>query len=611
MLKVDQNLRSEGAEQKHAGPPAGAPPNFYVRVLRHQRPTVIVFMVLIMAIAFFYLMTATPTFVATAYMVIDTHQLQLLQDPQEAARATINVDAGMVSTQIQLLKSPNVSRAVIGKLRLTEDREFTSTSFLSAMIGWVINLFTPSGPPLTQEEENAQLLSKVQSRFEDMRTITRVEQSYVMEIDAQSEDRYKAAKIANAIAEAYIDDTLEAKYQETRRANVWLQGRLQELRAQVAAEQQAVVAFRQKNNISYVDTQGGKFYVDTPGKLVNEQQLSELNSQLILAQAATAQEKARYDRIREVMKQEIPDASIADALNNQVIVKLRGQYLELATRAAVWSEKYGPDHLSVVAQQSQMREVLRAIRDEMQKIEQSAKSDFEIASAREQSLRNSVKSAMSQSQTANQTQIQLQELESKAQTSRMLHDNFLQHYMETIQQQSFPITEARLVGPADAPLTKSYPKTLLILLLAVVGGSVLSFAAAALRDVLDRVFRSSDQVEEELKVSCLAMLPQLPQISLPDAGEPVVQEPVPGEPRRLRAQPMLDIVLDKPFSQFSEALRSVKVAADLSAMLDSKSNVGFISTLPGKAIPYEICGLLTFAITPYQNDFMVFFSVTF
>jgi hypothetical protein len=53
MLKVDQNLRSEGAEQKHAGPPAGAPPNFYVRVLRHQRPTVIVFMVLIMAIAFF------------------------------------------------------------------------------------------------------------------------------------------------------------------------------------------------------------------------------------------------------------------------------------------------------------------------------------------------------------------------------------------------------------------------------------------------------------------------------------------------------------------------------------------------------------------------------
>ena len=68
--------------------------------------------------------------------------------------------------------------------------------------------------------------------------------------------------------------------------------------------------------------------------------------------------------------------------------------------------------------------------------------------------------------------------------------------METIQQQSFPVTEARLLGPADAPLSKSYPKTWLILLLALVGGSVLSFGAAALRDILDRVFRSSEQMED-------------------------------------------------------------------------------------------------------------------
>jgi uncharacterized protein involved in exopolysaccharide biosynthesis len=60
---------------------------------------------------------------------------------------------------------------------------------------------------------------------------------------------------------------LGAKYQETRRANRWLQDRLQELRGQVAAEQQAVVAFRQKNNISYVDTGGGKFYVDNPWQI--------------------------------------------------------------------------------------------------------------------------------------------------------------------------------------------------------------------------------------------------------------------------------------------------------------------------------------------------------
>ncbi len=583
IVTVDQKLLAEEAYQRPAGPKADEPQNFYIRVLKHQRPTVIISMASVMAIALIYLLTATPIYVATAYMVIDTHQLQLLQDPQEAARSAINVDSGMVATQIQLLKSQNVSRAVIAKLHLTEDKEFAGPpGFFGALIARITGLFTPAGPPLTEDEEKAQLLRKVLAKFEDMRTITRVEQSYVMEIDAQSEDRYKAAKIANAIADAYIDDTLGAKYQETRRANGWLQDRLHELRTQVAAEQQAVVAFRQRNNISYVDTGGGKFYVDTPGKLVNEQQLSELNSQLILAEAATAQDKARYDRIREVMKQDVPDASVAEALNNQVIIKLRGEYLDLAARVAIWSQKYGSEHLSVVAQRSQMRELLHAIRDEMEKIEQSAKSEYEIALAREQSLRASVKSAMSQAQTTNQTQIQLQELESKAQTSRTLHDNFLQHYMETIQQQSFPITEARLVGPADAPLTKSYPKTWLILLLAAVGGSVLSFGIAALRDTFDRVFRSSDQVQEELQADCLAMLPLVKVPPMLDTSCPELSDPAKREVKRVRSQPMLDIALDKPFAQFSEALRRVKVASDFEAVLRANKVTGFTSTLPGE-----------------------------
>ncbi|MDQ6701706.1 MAG: polysaccharide biosynthesis tyrosine autokinase [Pseudomonadota bacterium] len=586
MLKVGQRLLSDEVSPRTVGLLAAEPRNFYLRVLRHQLPTVIMFMVLTMALALIYLFVTVPTYIATAYMVIDTHKEQLL-DPQEALRNAVTVDTGMVETQIELLKSQNVSRAVIKKLHLTEDPEYAGDppGFILDLVNRVVGLFTPSTEPLTEEEAKAQLLRKVQATFEDKRTVTRVQQSYVNEIDIQSVDRVKAARIANAIAEAYIDDALEAKYEETRRASVWLQDRLKELRAEISAQQQAVVTFRQKNNISYVDTTGGKFYIDTPGKLVNEQQLSELNSQLILAQASTAEEKARYDRIQEVMKQDVPDASIADALNNQVIVKLRGEYLDMATRVAIWSQKYGSSHLSVVAQRTQMREIKLAIKDEMGKIEQSYKSNYEIALAREQSLRGSLNNSMSQSQITNQAQIQLQELESKAQTSRTLHDSFLQHYMEQVQQQSFPITEARLVGPADAPVSKSYPKTWLVLLLAAAGGAALSFGIAALRETLDRVFRSSEQIEEELQVNSLAMVPLLKPAAGSNAdGTDVAEAPPlsPASPLLMRSQPMLDIVLDKPFSQFSEALRTVKVASDLNAILKSKKVTGIISTLPGE-----------------------------
>jgi polysaccharide biosynthesis transport protein len=580
MLKVDKRLISEETGAPALSPLDSGPRNFYMRVIRHQLPIMIVFLILSLALATLFVFTTVPTYVATASIVIDARKAQLL-NPQSASRGEVNVDTSMVQTEIELLKSDNVSRAVINQLNLTQDPEFAGgpRGFIGSLIDRVFGLFNLFGPTPVKDENLArtQLAKRVLGTFADKRTVTRVGQSYVMEISVQSVNPQKAAKIANAIAEAYIDDELEAKYQETRRASVWLQDRLKELRAQTSAQQQAVVNFRQQHNI--IDTGGAN------GQLMNDQQLSEVNSQLILAQAATAEAKARYDRIQDVIKQDVPDSSITDALNNPIIVKLRQDYLTMAARVSVWSQKYGPNHLSVIAQQTQMRELQKSIHDEMLKIEQSYKNDYEIALAREQSLNTSLGSAVSKSQVTNQAQVQLRELESAAQTSKSLHDNFLQRYLEAVQQQSFPITEARLVGAADAPLSKSYPKTSLVMLLALVGGSMLSFGVGALREAFDRVFRSSDQVEEELQVSCLAMLPLIKSTAAKNAADPAVVEalpPLPAPPLLIRPQAMLDLVLDQPFSQFSEALRTVKVSNDLSGILKAKRVTGVLSTLPSE-----------------------------
>ena len=329
---------------------------------------------------------------------------------------------------------------------------------------------------------------------------------------------------------------------------------------QAAAQQRAVVQFREKNNI--VDVAGGR--------LLNDQQLSELDSQLILAQAATAQAKARYYRLREIMTENVPDASVADVFQNQTIIKLRGQYLDLTAREAIWEEKYGPNH--------PIQEILRSIQDEMRKIEESYKSDYEIAQAREQSLSKSVGAVVSQSQTTNLAQIQLGELQSRAQTSKMLHDNFLQRNLEAVQQQSFPITEARLISPAETPLSKSYPKTSLVLLLATVGGLAASIGVAFLCELSERAFRSSRQVEEALQVNCVALLPRL------KPAEASMKVALSGSDKSLRAdsRTMLDHVLLEPFSQFSEALRTVKLASDLNSISKSTKVIGITSTLPNE-----------------------------
>src|SRR5262249_56670508 len=97
-------------------------------------------------------------------------------------------------------------------------------------------------------------------------------------------------------------------------------------------------------------------------------------------------------------------------------------------------------------------------------------SDYEIAKAREDSIRRSLDQIVAESQTTNEAQVVLRQLESTAKSYRSLYDNFLQRYMESVQQQSFPITEARVITRASSPPGPSSPRTLYILTIAALAG---------------------------------------------------------------------------------------------------------------------------------------------
>jgi succinoglycan biosynthesis transport protein ExoP len=92
----------------------------------------------------------------------------------------------------------------------------------------------------------------------------RVGVTYVISVGFRTQDPQRVAKIANAVADAYIVDQLEAKYQATLRAGTWMQDRIKELRTQATNAERAMEDFKAKNNI-----------VAASGRLINEQQLSD------------------------------------------------------------------------------------------------------------------------------------------------------------------------------------------------------------------------------------------------------------------------------------------------------------------------------------------------
>lgn len=536
----------------------------YVEIIRRQFPTIVAIVSACVIVGLLYLFTAAPQFTSSASMVIDTRKVQLFQ--QQSVLGDIAVDSATVETQVEILKSENISLAVIRELHLTEDPEFTGTGggVLGSVLDFVGGLFS-DGHAWSEFE----LTRKALERFEKNRTIKRLGLTYVMEIGFTSKDPAKAARIANGIADAYIVDQLEAKYQATRRASVWLQDRIKELRTQASAAQKAVVDFKTANNI-----------VDAGGRLMNEQQLAEVNSQLIMAHAATAEAKARLDRMNDIQKQEIPDANVADALKNDTIVKLRGQYVDMASKESIWAMKYGSDHLAAVNLRRQMAEIKKNIQDELKRIQESYKSEYDIAVTREESIKGSLANVVSESQLTNQAQVQLRELESNAQSYQAMYDNFLQRYMESVQQQSFPITEARVISAATQPLVKSYPKSLIVLAGSLFGGLILAFGAAMARELTDKVFRTTGQVEDMLGANCIAILPALGAAAAPGLGERMRSGKLTskGNP-----QPdLLRYVVDNPLSRFSEAVRSVKVAIDLNSIVRENRVLATTSTLPNE-----------------------------
>jgi succinoglycan biosynthesis transport protein ExoP len=554
-----------------------------VSFVRRQLSVIVVVTLLAIALGLIYMMTARPSFTAQAALLIDARKVQVFQ--QQSVLGDIPIDTAQVDSQIEVLKSENIASAVIKNLNLTGDPEFVGSGggLLGTIFSFVLGPFESDQDHIASEFA---LNRRAISAFQDRLSIKRVGLSYVIQIGFQSYDPENAAQIANAVADAYIVDQLEAKYQATRRASSWLQDRIKELRDQVSNAERAVVEFKQKNNI--VSTGG----TDRP--LLGQQQVAELSSQLVIARASTAEAKARLDRINSVLKADSPDASfgetVADTLKNEVVSKLRSQYLELAARESDWSTRYGRDHLAAVHLRNQMSEIRKSIFDELKRLGETYKSDYEIAKQREAGVQKELAQAISQSQESDSASVSLRELQSTAQTYKSLYDNFLQRYMESVQQQSFPITEARLISSASRPLQKSSPKPLLVMAFASLGGIFLGFGIGMLRDLSDRVFRTSGQVESLLQTDCIAIVPLL----TPDETSHVLSKPIanvsPIDPMAdARGQNATSTIASSLLSRSSEAIRSLSLVSDLHGTIKStKSKIdAFASSLADKGEPAE------------------------
>ena len=231
---------------------------------------------------------------------------------------------------------------------------------------------------------------------------TRVEMTNVIDVGLNWNDPIRAAEIANAIAKAYITDQLNAKFEANRTAALWLQQRIQQLGDQAEAAERAVNAYKTQHNL-----------VSSDGKSIDDQQITELSSRLVAARAQAADLQARVNRYDSALSQNPADsqsigtldAAGSDVLTSPIITNLRQQYLELARRESEYSARFGANHLSVVNLRTRMQELRSSIFDEVRRLAETTRSDYNVALQRQQDLEKQLAQAVSQSRTTNSAEV--------------------------------------------------------------------------------------------------------------------------------------------------------------------------------------------------------------
>ena len=297
-----------------------------------------------------------------------------------------------------------------------------------------------------------------------------------------------------------------------------------------------------------------------------------------MARADTAKAEARYEQIQELLKSGRAGASVPDSLANPVITELREKFLTASKTEAQLESKLGSGHLQVINLRREMEEYQRLITEELQRIADSYRSDAEVARQKEQSLSLSMSGLVGANAGTNETMVQLRELERESETYKNLYQTFMQRYQEAIQQQSFPVSEARVITAATPPANASYPKRSLILALSLVMGGMAGAGFGALREHRDRVFRTAANVRDELGLEFLGMLQDVDAPATAKSAKGEVQDP-----KQIHvANALQRYSIDHPLSSFAETLRSAKVAVDLALGDRRPKVVGIISALPNE-----------------------------
>lgn len=502
----------------------------------------------IIALTVIGLVLTTPKYTSTALILVEPRVNRVADST--SVLSGLPADFETIQTELEVIRSHGLLRKVVRDQSLIKDPEFNS-GLKPVWFGKRLlrSLFAGDDPPPMIEDIE-------RGATDALAGGTRASssgRSRVMSLTVEAESPEKAARLANAVADAYLVSQLDAKFEATQRTSLWLDKRLSELKGQVRASEQAVELYRQEAGL--IEGKGSA--------LSSAEQMASLSNQIVLAGSQRAEAEARLGNVRAVMNNVDGTNSVSEVLGNDLIQRLQGEEATLRRNMAALSQRYGPKHPQILQAQVELADIQQKLKGEVAKIVTSLEGEVAVARSRENSLLGSQRRLEGNMSSENQRSIKLRELTREADANRALLETFLGRFKDLSDQANLQTTDARVISRAQPPSGPSSPNKMLALVLALLTSTALGVILAAVWERLDSGVHTGRDVERWTGLPVLTTVPELKGKAAASASKPMQ-------------------IVTSPMSRYSESYRNLLVGLNLSNVDNPPKIIAVTSSNPSE-----------------------------
>ena len=433
-----------------------------------------------------------------------------------AEGASDALDANItLQTQANLLQSDTLALKVIEDLGLEQTADFRPRV---DPVGWVLGILLPEVSTEAKEatlEQSPRRRTRALKIFSSHLTVKVVSGTRLIEIRFLSSDPKLAAEVVNQLMRGLVEYTFQTRFTATNEASTWLTAQLSDLKKQAETLQGRVIALQRQSGVVSLGVQDAQGRDQAYSVVVDRLQqstatLSQATSNRILKGAVDKiVQSGDAELISGLSANGIVGGSPTMTTSLGLIQTLRLQEAALQGQIDQDEAKYGPSYPRLEEAKANLAGIDRALHAEVRRVAERSSNDYAVAQRAEEESRREFAREKREADRLNDKAIEYAIVRQEAEDSRGLYEDLLKRLKEAGVLQGLRSSNITVVDPGRTPSRPTQPNVPLYLGLSLGAGLFLGTCGALVTDSIDDKIQAVEEIERDLKMVPLGILPHL------------------------------------------------------------------------------------------------------